>query len=255
MTEKGMKKDWINKCLLDTKFVHKNYSADEIVKYEGKLHVLVQAHPKYKLSIFVTFINWTDFSPDNGDEPLEWLLDTFAAYPKDSAVRLSTTQMGALKGRNGEWRRSYFSIWMNVFDALKAVFPDTKRIVTLCLPSTMDNHQKRAYVALCKQKYAFYCKMGKKEETKTKFQAVCRKCHHICSTPKRCVKCHVAYYCSKKCQKLDWKRHRTVCCCVHPCLHAPTKAKYDEGIGPEVSIALKYGMVKMEDGKFKVIAE
>jgi len=39
----------------------------------------------------------------------------------------------------------------------------------------------------------------------------CCVCGNTETEPERCSNCLVAYYCSRKCQKKDWKTHKTVC--------------------------------------------
>jgi hypothetical protein len=39
----------------------------------------------------------------------------------------------------------------------------------------------------------------------------CETCVQELHDPKRCGKCERAYYCSKKCQKIDWKIHKPTC--------------------------------------------
>ena len=48
--------------------------------------------------------------------------------------------------------------------------------------------------------------------TSAKRQAVgCQMCGKVGADHKVCGKCKSVVYCSKECQKLDWKKHKTVC--------------------------------------------
>jgi hypothetical protein len=43
-------------------------------------------------------------------------------------------------------------------------------------------------------------------------QRICQNCANpIKENPKRCGKCHRAFYCSKECQKADWPSHKEEC--------------------------------------------
>ena len=42
--------------------------------------------------------------------------------------------------------------------------------------------------------------------------AICNKCAKAGTHLKRCSRCRMAYYCSEKCQKADWKNHKETFC-------------------------------------------
>ena len=56
--------------------------------------------------------------------------------------------------------------------------------------------------------------------------------HHHChkkSTKgfKKCSACKKVYYCSRKCQKADWKRHKKVCCKKATTFSSPERQSFD----------------------------
>ncbi|KAI1173340.1 putative MYND domain protein [Nemania sp. FL0916] len=40
---------------------------------------------------------------------------------------------------------------------------------------------------------------------------ICNSCKKASTEMKRCAKCHVTCYCSRDCQKADWKAHKKIC--------------------------------------------
>jgi hypothetical protein len=58
-------------------------------------------------------------------------------------------------------------------------------------------------------------KKTKKKEVSTKSKCSFYKCTNVEKHPREfkiCTRCHVATYCSKKCQKEDWKAgHKRIC--------------------------------------------
>ncbi len=54
---------------------------------------------------------------------------------------------------------------------------------------------------------------GSQEEPVQTFERMCKNCMMTMPSTlvKTCGKCHNAYYCSKKCQKEDWKDHKMHC--------------------------------------------
>lgn len=46
---------------------------------------------------------------------------------------------------------------------------------------------------------------------KRKLKFTCSYCHKVITNLLRCGKCRVIHYCSRECQKADWKEHKAVC--------------------------------------------
>ncbi|GAW13665.1 hypothetical protein ANO14919_030540 [Xylariales sp. No.14919] len=42
-------------------------------------------------------------------------------------------------------------------------------------------------------------------------QGTCNSCKKASSELKRCAKCSTTLYCSRNCQKTDWKAHKKIC--------------------------------------------
>jgi hypothetical protein len=68
-----------------------------------------------------------------------------------------------------------------------------------------------------------------------------------CAALLTCVKCGVARYCSKDCQKADWKEHRKVC--------SELKVKWKENVVTPDGKTMKIKMVQLSGGITRVIQD
>ena len=86
-------------------------------------------------------------------------------------------------------------------------------------PSIKDNDDRSpiTLLGLHPKSHSIFCKAGCIESYKNRQQAKCEgqifKCYYCgqSGSKKGCAKCRVAYYCSRKCQKLHWESHKKVC--------------------------------------------
>lgn len=46
---------------------------------------------------------------------------------------------------------------------------------------------------------------------KIKYHKICVNCETKSENMKKCSRCKVVYYCSSKCQRADWKKHKKIC--------------------------------------------
>lgn len=61
-----------------------------------------------------------------------------------------------------------------------------------------------------KREHAIFFSFLRQVEHQVAAMKTCVECHE--KADKSCGKCHQSFYCSLSCQKLDWPRHKKVCC-------------------------------------------
>lgn len=86
----------------------------------------------------------------------------------------------------------------NKFFTLFIISPKTKKSMTISLPYNVANEDNTHI-----RKNSTCCEIEL-------FKGICPVCEDIDKSVKKC-QCGKISYCSKKCQKIDWKNHRQIC--------------------------------------------
>ena len=74
-------------------------------------------------------------------------------------------------------------------------------------------HQPTFRKTVCSARcYAAITKFAEKSQPKGALRTFCQTCNiDVTQHPLRCSKCKSAFYCSRACQKSDWRNHRSLC--------------------------------------------
>ncbi|KAI1302222.1 putative MYND domain protein [Xylaria venustula] len=71
-----------------------------------------------------------------------------------------------------------------------------------------------------------------KIDTSAKMQGTCNGCKKTSADLKKCAKCSTTLYCSRECQKSDWKAHKKICGKQAHETHTPSSASASTPVSP-----------------------
>lgn len=92
--------------------------------------------------------------------------------------------------------------------------PSTSAFILMCLSYALVPPQYHDILKQLAYSVDFeYCQIQQRKYVTNITTMICYSCHVSTAAGLVCSKCKKARYCSKSCQKQDWKIHKSECCC------------------------------------------